>query len=101
MNIANVWVSIGEFYVTSYSKRTYYLKYLSPNKYSHLRDHVRNTILPLHVELKDFKPQLDSTFIELIDGKAPVFAGLSFEVEELSFLPEGAEMNVEDSGFYT
>jgi hypothetical protein len=80
---ADVWVPCSEFTFTllNITKR-YYLKYLTPDEYSHLRDHVRGTTLPLHVVLKNVGVAFDESFVELPDDKPPVFPGLYLEVEE-------------------
>ncbi len=81
--IADVWVpcSVFSFTVLSITKK-YYLKYLTPDEYSHLRDHVRETTLPLHVVLKNVGVAFDDSFVELPGDKPPVIPGLFLEVEE-------------------
>ena len=69
------------FTLLSVTKKCY-LKYLRPNEYSHLRDHVRGTTLPLHVVLNKVGLELDETFVELPGDQSPVFGGLFLEVEE-------------------
>jgi hypothetical protein len=83
IQIADVWVPCTEFSftVTSVSK-SYYLKYLTPDEYSHLRDHVRGTTLPLHVKLQNVGIKFDDTFVELPSETPPVFPGLFLQVEE-------------------
>ncbi len=58
-----------------------YLKYLKPDEYSQLRDHVRDEVLPLHGKLSNVPMQVDDTFIELPDGEVPVTPGLWLEFE--------------------
>ena len=60
----------------------HYLKYLTPDEYSHLRDHIKKTTLPLHVVLKKVNIALDESFVELHDDKPPVFSGLYLQFEE-------------------
>jgi hypothetical protein len=67
--------------VLSITKK-YYLKYLTPDEYSHLRDHVRETTLPLHLVLKNVGIAFDGSFVELPGDKPPVIPGLFLEVEE-------------------
>ncbi len=81
--ILDIWVPCTKFsYITMSIAKKYYLKYLTPDEYSHIKDHVRDTTLPLHLELRNIGMALDSTLVELPDDKPPVFLGLYFEVEE-------------------
>ncbi len=83
IEIAGVWVPCIEFSVTLISiSRKHYLKYLTPDEYSHLKDHVRGTMLPLHWMVKNVGMALDDTFVEWLGAEPPVFPGLSLEVEE-------------------
>ena len=83
IQIFDVWVPCDEFsYITVSISKKYYLKYLTPDEYSHIKDHVRNTTVPLHLELRNIGMVLDSTFVELQDDKPPVFLGLYLQVEE-------------------
>jgi hypothetical protein len=81
--IADVWVPCSDFTfkLLDVSKK-FYLKYLKPDEYSHLRDHVRGTTLPLHVVVKGVVIRLDESFVELPDDTPPVFPGLFIQVEE-------------------
>ena len=81
--ILDIWVPCTKFsYITVSVAKKYYLKYLTPDEYSHIKDHVRDTTLILHLELRNIGIVLDTTFIELPDDKPPVFLGLYLEVEE-------------------
>ena len=81
--ILDIWVPCTKLsYITVSISKKYYLKYLTPDEYSHIKDHVRNTTVPLHLELRNIGLVLDSTFVELSDDKPPVFLGLYLEVEE-------------------
>ena len=83
IQIFDVWVPCNEFsYITLSITKKHYLKYLTPDEYSHINDHVRNTTLPLHLELRNIGITLDDTFVELPDDKPPVFLGLYLQVEE-------------------
>lgn len=83
IQILNVWVPCTEFsYITLSITKKHYLKYLTPDEYSHINDHVRNTTLPLYLELRNIGITLDDTFVELPDDKPPVFLGLYLQVEE-------------------
>jgi Restriction endonuclease len=91
--VADVWVPCKIAVELLQITRLNYLKYLTPTEYSHIRDHVRETILPLHVLLANVGLQLDDTFIELPTGPPPVFAGLWLEVEESNVSSDGTGMN--------
>ena len=81
--IADMWVPCSEFYFTLLSvTKSYFLKYLAPDEYSQLRDHVRHTTLPLHVVLRNVGLAFDDTFVQYLGDTPPVFPGLFLEVEE-------------------
>lgn len=81
--VAGVWAPCSEFsFVLLSITKKYYLKYLTPDEYSHLRDHVRGTTLPLHFVLTNVGMTFDDTFVELPDEKPPIIPGLFLEVEE-------------------
>lgn len=81
--ILDIWVPCTKFsYITVSIAKKYYLKYLTPDEYSHIKDHVRDTTLPLHLKLSNVGLTLDESFVELPDDKTPVFPGLYFQVEE-------------------
>lgn len=81
--LLDIWVPCNKFsYITLSIAKKYYLKYLTPDEYSHIKDHVRNTTFPLHLELRNIGMVLDSTFVELTEDKPPVFLGLYIEAEE-------------------
>jgi hypothetical protein len=83
IHIADVWAPCSEFTFTLLSvTKKYYLKYVTPDEYSQLRDHVRGTTLPLHLLLKNVGMTFDESFVELPDDRPPVFPGLFLEVEE-------------------
>ena len=81
--IADVWVPCDKFmFILQSITKKYYLKYLAPEEYSHLRDHVKNTTLPLHLVLNKVNLTLDESIAELPDDKPPVFSGLYLQFEE-------------------
>ena len=91
--VADVWVPCKIVVELLKITRLNHLKYLTPTEYSHIRDHVRETILPLHVLLANVGLQLNDTFIELPTGPPPVFPGLWLEVEESNLSSDGAGMS--------
>ena len=83
IQIFDLWIPCIELsYITLSITKKHYLKYLTPDEYSHINDHVRNTTLPLHLVLQNIGITLDDTFVELPDDKPPVFLGLYLQVEE-------------------
>lgn len=82
VKIADVWVECSELSVNLMIGRTIYLKYLTPDEYSHIRDHLRETTLPLHVAISGVFPILDDTFVEVPGDEAPVLPGLFVQAEE-------------------
>jgi Restriction endonuclease len=82
IKLADVWLECSALVVTFSVARRVYLKYLTPEQYSHIRDHVRDTTLPLHVVLSGTFPILDDTFVEVAGGEVPVFPSLYAKVEE-------------------
>jgi hypothetical protein len=82
IGIADVWTQCSRFLVRLIVRKNTYLKYLTPDEYSQIRDHVRNETLPLHVVISGTYPILDDTFVAVPDNEPPVFAGLFAQVEE-------------------
>jgi hypothetical protein len=62
--------------------KTVYLKYLTPDEYSQIRNHARDTTLPLRVVISGVFPVLDDTFAEIPSGQVPVFPSLWAQIEE-------------------
>lgn len=87
--LVNIWVPCTHLSVVLKSAKIHYLKYLTPIQYSHLRDHVRGTTLPLHVKLENFGLQLDSSFAEMPSGTFSGFPGLWLQVEEPNVISQG------------
>ncbi len=76
----DVWVPIPEISVHFTNTKRRYLKYLSPDEYSQLRDHVSGSTIPLHVVLHGVLGDLDESYVP-ISGDPPVFPALSLEIE--------------------
>jgi hypothetical protein len=86
--LGGVWTRCTRLSVVPETTVRRYLKYLTPTEYSHLKDHVRNTILPLQVRLEDVSLAFDSTFVEIPADLDIDFPGLSLRVQEWSIIPE-------------
>jgi hypothetical protein len=81
IQLVGMWLPVSELVVEVDVKPRRYLKYLQPDEYSQLRDHVRDEILPLHAKLTNVPMTVDGTFIELADGEVPVTPGLWLDFE--------------------
>ncbi len=82
VEIAGIWIDCTELGVQLTPGKTVYLKYISPDEYSQIRDHVRETTIPIHVAVGGTYPILDDTFVEVPGGEVPVFPGLYLQAEE-------------------
>jgi len=82
VQVADVWVECSKLTAALWVGRRVYLKYLTPDEYSHVRDHLNETILPLHVAISGVFPILDDTFVEVSGGEVPVLPGLFVQAEE-------------------
>jgi hypothetical protein len=80
LNFAGVWVECSELRINLTITRKYYLKYLTPDQYSQIRDHRRDITLPVHVSVGG-PSQLDDSFIE-VSPTAPVKAVIIATIEE-------------------
>ena len=76
-----MWLPITLTVVVSISPRRF-LKYLEPEEYSQLRDHVRKETLPLHARLSTEVPLTpDETWVELRPDDLPDLSGLWLDFE--------------------
>jgi hypothetical protein len=82
VEVAGVWADCGELTVSLAAGKTVYLKYISPDEYSQIQDHLRGTTIPLHVAVSGTFPMLDDTFVEVPGGEVPVFPGIYLQAEE-------------------
>jgi len=74
----DIWVPLRDISVHFTITKRRYLKYISPDEYSQLRDHLRGVTVPLHVVLRG--GDLDESYVP-ISGDVPVFPALSLEIE--------------------
>jgi hypothetical protein len=82
VQIAGVWVDCSKLTAALWVGRRLYLKYLTPDEYSHIRDHLNETVLPLHATISGVFPVLDDSFVEVSGGEVPVQPGLFVQAEE-------------------
>ena len=79
--LGGVWLECHGLKIHIYTTKKYYLKYLTPDEYSQMRDHRRDVTLPLHLRIGG-SSELDDTFIEVPTSDLPVNPILSITVEE-------------------
>jgi hypothetical protein len=82
INIAGVWTKVEEFTMHFTTAKSYYLKFVEPDEYSHIKDHLADTVLPLHFRLKGTLGNLDESYTEIDKNDIPVFTNISIEIEE-------------------
>lgn len=86
IEIGGYWVPCEKLPITLKDiLKKYFLKYITPDEYSHLIDHVRGTAVPLHLALKNVGLRLDESFVEL-PGEPLIFPGFWLQVEETSIV---------------
>lgn len=93
---SGIWV-YAAFKISFSMENIHYLKYVRPDEYSHILDHVKKETVPLSVTLKELGTDLDETYIEINGSDIPIFAGFSFEIEENLFPLQ--EFNIKSISF--
>lgn len=81
IQLVDVWVECQDLEVVFKVAKTTHLKYVTPEEYSQLRDHIGGGVLPLHLSVKGTFG-LDESYVEIPSGHLPVFTDLSIEIEE-------------------
>ncbi len=94
LKFAGVWVPLNKFQIIFKKKKNYYLKYVSPDEYSQITDHLRKGVLPLSLSLKDVSFKLDETYVQVEEKNIPVFTNFNFEIEEKPGPFESADFNL-------
>jgi hypothetical protein len=79
--LSGVWVECQGLHIHLHTTKQCYLKYITPDEYSHVRDHRRDVTLPLHLRIGG-SSELDDTFVEIATSDLPVNPILSFTLEE-------------------
>ncbi len=77
---ADVWVNL-KLVVVFDTEPKYYLKYVTPDEYSQISNHITNEKIPLELKLNT-NFQLDDSYVEIKKEYAPVTSTVFFEVEE-------------------
>jgi hypothetical protein len=81
INIAGVWPCCKELTISVVTKKRFFLKYLTPDEYSQVRDHRRGITIPLHLSISG-PAQLDASFVEMPYDELPINPVLSFQLEQ-------------------
>lgn len=81
LKFQGVWVQLTEFKVCFIKTKKYYLKYVSPDEYSQITDHLKGNVIPLKLKL-NVPIKLDSTFIQISEHEIPAFTNFNLEIEE-------------------
>ena len=81
LKISGVWLRCKELQINLATTKKYYLKYLTPDQYSQIRDHRRNITVPLNIKVGG-PGQLDDSFIEVPGSDLPVTPVIYAVLEE-------------------
>jgi hypothetical protein len=81
LKVADTWLACEDLRINLATERKYYLKYLTPAEYSQVRDHRRDTQLPLHLKLSG-PGQLDDSFTQIPSTDIPVKSLMFVTLEE-------------------
>lgn len=80
--LGNCWVPC-EINIQFDLEKTLYLKYLTPNEYSHIVDHLTNKTIPLKLNINNFSLELDSTYTKISNEDLSSFNHIKFELENI------------------
>jgi Restriction endonuclease len=81
VSVAGVWLECNELTINIVTKKRFFLKYLTPDEYSQVRDHRRDITIPLNLSVSG-PAQLDDTFVEIPYEELPIAPVLSFQLEQ-------------------
>lgn len=81
LRISQIWVPVKLVFELEIVKK-YYLKYIRPDEYSQIRDHLNNGVIPLSLRVKRLGFDFDESFVEIAEEELPKLTGFSFEVDE-------------------
>jgi hypothetical protein len=87
INVADVWAECAELTINLTTEKKFYLKYLTPREYSHVRDHLKDATLPLRISLSG-DSQLDDSFVEIDSGDVPISPVVSVKFEEWTLIEQ-------------
>lgn len=81
LKFSDIWTRAEFRFQFSHSER-FYLKFITPDEYSHIVDHVNRQIQPLNLTVKGLGTDLDSSFVQIGPQNIPVSSYFKFEIEE-------------------
>lgn len=81
LKLSGIWVP-AKFEIQFIIHEMYFLKFIRPHEYSQIMNHVNKEVLPLKIEIREFKSQLDESFIEVSKEDLPIESNVSIEVVE-------------------
>lgn len=81
VRIAGVWLECNKLIINIVTNKRFFLKYLTPDEYSQVRDHRRGITIPLHLSIAG-PAQLDDSFVEMPYDELPIAPVLSFQIEQ-------------------
>jgi hypothetical protein len=81
VNIAGIWLVCNKLTINVVTKKRFFLKYLTPDEYSQVRDHRRGITIPLNLSISG-PGQLDDSFAEMPYEELPINPVLNFQLEQ-------------------
>ena len=77
-----IWVPIKTVELYFNTNKKYYLKYVRPEEYSQLRNHVTKEILPLQFKISGNHLEFNDTYLEIDKDNIPITSTILCEIEE-------------------
>ena len=81
LKFVDLWVPVT-FEISFITGEIYYLKYVKPEEYSQMINHVTKEILPLEIGLDTSHFKFDDSFIEIDKSDSPILSTVLIEIEE-------------------
>ena len=92
--VLDEWVPIKSLKLEFIVSTTHYLRYVTPDEYDQLSDHVSRTVHPLNVVIKDIPFDITEGAAEIDESEIPVTQGLSVEIDDMpSSFKHGVTLN--------
>lgn len=85
LRLAGMWLKCKSLCITLNLEKRFYLKYLTPSEYTQIRDHRRDSAIPLRLALGGIF-QFDNSFTEINQDELPVDLVFSITLEESTAL---------------
>ncbi|WP_234733441.1 restriction endonuclease [Tellurirhabdus bombi] len=80
IRIWGIWTPVS-FKVQFNHEKKYYLKYITPEEYSQIRDHITQEATPLNFLIDNFSIELDDSYVEVDPNEIPISNNLSIKLE--------------------